>query len=150
MPSDEQIIQEAVRLVNEGLEVTMLVKGSSMLPFILGGLDSVALTKPGKVHEGDVVLARIGGSRYVLHRVMEVTPDRVELMGDGNIRGREICRPEDLLARAVAVVGTDGHRRQLDTPGAMRKARLWRKLLPIRRWILAVYRRTYLRNKHIQ
>lgn len=150
MPSDEQIIQEAVRLVNEGLEVTMLVKGSSMLPFILGGLDSVALTKPGNVHEGDVVLARIGGSRYVLHRVMEVTPDRVELMGDGNIRGREICRPEDLLARAVAVIGTDGHRRQLDTPGAMRKARLWRKLLPIRRWILAVYRRTYLRNKHIQ
>ena len=150
MPSDEQIIQEAVRLVNEGLEVTMLVKGSSMLPFILGGLESVALTKPGHVHEGDVVLARIGGSRYVLHRVMEVTPERVELMGDGNIRGRETCRPEDILARAMAVVGTDGHRRPLDTPRAMRRARLWRKLLPIRRWILAVYRRTYLRNKHIQ
>lgn len=148
--SDEEIIRNAVRLVNEGLAVTMLVKGRSMLPFILGGLESAVLTRPGKVREGDVVLARINGCRYVLHRVMSVAPDRIVLMGDGNIRGQEICRPEDVLARVDEVVGEDGRHRRLDTPQQRRRARLWRRLLPVRRWILAVYRRTIIRNKKIQ
>ena len=148
--SDEQIIRDAVSLVDEGLAVTMLVKGRSMLPFILGGRESVVLTRPGEIRPGDVVLARIDGRRYVLHRVMEVSPERVELMGDGNIAGREVCRPEDVLARADEVVGADGRHRRLDTPKQRRRARLWRRLLPVRRWILAVYKRTIIRNLDIQ
>lgn len=148
--SDEQIITDAVRLVDEGLAVTMLVKGHSMLPFILGGLESVVLTKPGTVKPGDVVLARLAEGRYVLHRVMEVSPGRIELMGDGNLYGREVCRPQDVLARADEVVGEDGRHRRLDSPKMQRRARLWRRLLPVRRWILAVYRRTIIRNKKIQ
>lgn len=148
--TDEQIITDAVRLVQEGLAVTMLVKGHSMLPFILGGLESVVLTKPGTVRPGDVVLARLGDGHFVLHRVMEVSPERVELMGDGNLYGREVCRPQDVLARADEVVGEDGKHRRLDTPKMQRRARLWRRLLPVRRWILAVYRRTLIRNKKVQ
>lgn len=148
--SDRQIIEDAVKLVNEGLAVTMLVKGRSMLPFIFGGLDSAVLTRPGEVREGDVVLARVGEGHYVLHRVMEVSDSRVVLMGDGNIRGQEACRPEDVLARVDEVVGQDGKHRRLDTPKMKRRARLWRRLLPVRRWILAVYKRTIIRNKAIQ
>ena len=148
--SDEQIITDAVRLVDEGLAVTMLVKGHSMLPFILGGLESVVLTKPGTVKPGDVVLARLAEGRYVLHRVMEVSPERIELMGDGNLYGREVCRPQDVLARADEVVGEDGRHRRLNSPKMQRRARLWRRLLPVRRWILAVYKRTIIRNKIIQ
>ena len=92
--SDEQIIGDAIRLVSEGMAVTMLVKGRSMLPFILGGRESAVLTQPGEIKTGDVVLARIDGRRYVLHRVMEVSDDRVVLMGDGHIRGQEVCRPD--------------------------------------------------------
>ena len=148
--SDEQIIREAVRLVDEGLAVTMLVKGRSMLPFILGGQESAVLTKPGDIRPGDVVLARIDGCRYVLHRVMEVSADKVVLMGDGNIRGQEICRPSDVLARADEIVGADGRHRRLDTPKARRQARVWRRLLPLRRYLLAIYKRTILRNIKIQ
>ena len=148
--SDEQIITDAVRLVDEGLAVTMLVKGHSMLPFILGGLESVVLTKPGTVKPGDVVLARLGNGHFVLHRVMEVSPERIVLMGDGNLRGREACRPQDVLARADEVVGEDGRHRRLDSPKMLRRARTWRRLLPVRRWILAVYKRTIIRNKTIQ
>ena len=148
--SDEQIIREAVRLVDEGLAVTMLVKGRSMLPFILGGQESAVLTQPGDIRPGDVVLARIDGCRYVLHRVMEVSADKVVLMGDGNIRGQEICRPSDVLARADEIVGADGRHRRLDTPKARRQARVWRRLLPLRRYLLAIYKRTILRNIKIQ
>ena len=54
--SDEQIIREAVRLVDEGLAVTMLVKGRSMLPFILGGQESAVLTQPGDIRPGDQIM----------------------------------------------------------------------------------------------
>ena len=148
--TDEQIIGEAVRLVGEGLAVKLLVKGRSMLPFIKGGLDSVVLTAPGEILPGDVVLARIDGKRYVLHRVMEVADGRVELMGDGNLAGREVCRPEDVLARADEVVGPDGRHRRLDSPKMKRRARRWRRLLPVRRWLLAIYKRTVIRNVVIQ
>ncbi|MBQ2599343.1 MAG: S24/S26 family peptidase [Bacteroidales bacterium] len=148
--SDDQIIGDAIRLVQEGMAVTMLVKGRSMLPFILGGQESAVLTLPGEIKTGDVVLARIDGRRYVLHRVMEVSADRVVLMGDGNIRGQEVCRPEDVLARADEVVGADGKHRRLDTPRQKRRARIWRRLLPVRRWLLAIYKRTIIRGIPIQ
>ena len=41
--TDEQIIQEAVRLVADGVSVTFPVKGHSMIPFIIGGRESVVL-----------------------------------------------------------------------------------------------------------
>ena len=148
--SDDQIIGDAVRLVQEGMAVTMLVKGRSMLPFILGGQESAVLTQPGEIKTGDVVLARIDDRRYVLHRVMDVSADRVVLMGDGNIRGQEVCRPEDLLAPADEIVGADGKHRRLDTPRQKRRARIWRRLLPVRRWLLAIYKRTIIRGIPIQ
>ena len=148
--SDDQIIGDAVRLVQEGMAVTMLVKGRSMLPFILGGQESAVLTQPGEIKTGDVVLARIDDRRYVLHRVLEVSADRVVLMGDGNIRGQEVCRPEDVLARADEVVGADGKHRRLDTPRQKRRARIWRRLLPVRRWLLAIYKRIIIRGIPIQ
>ena len=148
--SDDQIIGDAIRLVQEGMAVTMLVKGRSMLPFILGGQESAVLTQPGEIKTGDVVLARIDDRRYVLHRVMEVSADRVVLMGDGNIRGQEVCRPEDVLARADEVVGADGKHRRIDTPRQKRRASIWRRLLPVRRWLLAIYKRTIIRGIPIQ
>lgn len=148
--SDEQILADAVRFVNEGMAVTLLVKGRSMLPFIHGGTDSVVLTRPGQIRRGDVVLARIDGRRFVLHRVMEVSDTQVELMGDGNLLGRERCRPEDVLARADEVVKGDGRHLRLDTPRQRRAARLWRRLLPVRRYLLFIYRHTIIRNKNIQ
>ena len=148
--SDEQIIGDAVKLVNEGFAVTMQVKGRSMLPFILGGCESAVLTRPGQVRPGDVVLARIDGRRYVLHRVLEISDERVVLMGDGNLRGQEVCHPEDILARTDEIVAADGTHRRLDSAKARRRARLWRRLLPIRRWLLAIYKRTIIRNIPIQ
>jgi hypothetical protein len=43
---DSAIIAEAIRLVSDGVSVTFPVNGRSMLPFIVGGRDSVVLEKP--------------------------------------------------------------------------------------------------------
>ena len=44
--SDDEIIEEAIRLVEDGVSVTLPVDGRSMLPFIIGGRESVILQKP--------------------------------------------------------------------------------------------------------
>ncbi len=146
--SDHEIIQNAIRLVNEGMQVTFPVKGYSMLPFIIGSRDSVDLVKPVQPKVGDVVLAWVEGCRYVIHRIIRIEGDQVTLMGDGNIAGVEHCTVKDVAAIAVNVVTPKGTHHPLYSPWRVRASRLWWRLLPVRRWILAVYRRTYLKFKH--
>lgn len=141
--TDELIIQEAVRLVQDGVSVTFPVKGRSMLPFIFGGRESVILQKPGSLQRGQVVLAQVGPDRYVVHRIVKIEPDRITLMGDGNICGTESCTPSNVLAIATHVVDEKGKRRTLESKGQMFKARVWYVIRPLRRIILAVLRRTY-------
>lgn len=140
--TDGQIIKEAVRLVADGVSVTFPVKGRSMIPFIVGGRESVVLQKPDDLKVGHVVLAEIAPEHYVVHRIIRIGPDdRITLMGDGNIRGTESCRREHVLARATHVVDAQGQRRTLESKGQIFKARVWYRIRPFRRIILAVLRR---------
>ena len=98
MITDERILEEAIRLVDDGVSVTLPVNGQSMLPFIIGGKESVILTKPLHVQVGDIVLAWVEGCRYVVHRIICIDGEHVTLMGDGNIVGVEHCTTDDVKA----------------------------------------------------
>lgn len=139
--TDTEIINEVERLINSGLSITLPVRGNSMVPFIAGGRDSVILEKPRLPKRGDVVLARLDGGRYVLHRIIRVDGERVTLMGDGNITGVEECTATDIKARTTHVVGPDGKKRDLYTLWRRMASRLWSGLCPVRTQILAIYRR---------
>ena len=136
--TDEVIIKEAARLVADGVSVTFPVKGRSMLPFIIGGRESVILQQPDDLKVGHVILAQVGPNRYVVHRIIRIGQDgQITLMGDGNIRGTESCTPDHVMARATHVVSSKGKRRPLESRWAMFKARVWYHIRPLRRYILA-------------
>ena len=140
--NDNEIIEEAVRLAREGVRVTFPVKGQSMLPFIIGGKESVILRGPGGlVDVGDVVLAWVDGNRYVVHRIIRIDGNRVTLMGDGNVACTEHCMLNDIKARVTHVVSADNKERDLHNRWRMLAARLWYWLRPIRRYLLAIYKR---------
>ena len=128
-------------MVDDGVSVTFPVKGTSMLPFIIGGKESVILQKASKINAGDVVLAWVDGCRYVVHRVISIAGEQVVLMGDGNIVGVEHCSLNDVKALATHVVSRKGRKRDLYAPWRQRASRLWWHLRPIRRYVLAIYRR---------
>ena len=131
--TNEVLLEEAAALMKEGREVTLTPLGSSMLPFIRGGKDAVRLRKNPSVAVGDIILVRLPG-RYVLHRLIRMEGNRLTLMGDGNIAGTESCTTDDVLGTVTAIL-----RGQKEIkPG---DGRLWRRLLPVRRYILAIYRR---------
>lgn len=122
----------------EGKDVEMTPKGFSMLPFIKGDRDSVVLTRPARPLEvGDIVLARVG-QRYIMHRVFSVEGENLTLMGDGNIAGTENCSSSDVIGLVREIHKESG---KVVLPG---KAAFWRRLLPFRRYILAIYKRVIL------
>ena len=139
--SDDTIIEEAIRLVGEGVCVTLPVNGHSMLPFIIGGQESVILQKPVQSKNGDVVLAWVNDGRYVVHRIIAIEGDAVTLMGDGNLSGTEHCALKDVKAKVTHVVGADEKPHDLYCRWRRVAARLWWHLRPVRRYLLAIYRR---------
>ncbi len=139
--TDAVMIEEAIRLVDEGVSVTLPVKGWSMLPFIIGGRESVILQKPVSPKVGDVVLAWADGCRYVVHRIICIEGDRVTLMGDGNLVGTERCTLSDIKATVSHVVDANDRPHEIDNWWRQQAAKLWFWLRPVRRYILAIYRR---------
>ena len=139
--NDNGFIEEALRLVQKGVTVTFPVTGQSMLPFIIGGKESVILHAPGLTAVGDVVLAWVDGNRYVVHRIIKLDYDRVTLMGDGNVAVTEHCRLNDIKARVTHVVDAKDKTHYLYNRWRMLGAKVWYWLRPIRRYLLAIYRR---------
>ena len=131
---NEVLLEEAGKLLDEGRDVTFTPLGSSMLPFIHGGKDSVTLRKMPSAQVGDIVLVRLPG-RYVLHRIIALEGEKVTLMGDGNLVGTENCTRGDIMGTVTAI--QKGKNRTVK-PG---NGRFWRTLKPFRRYILAIYRR---------
>ena len=128
-------------MIAEGKEVILKVKGNSMLPFIRHDFDSVLLTKPGDLKVGDIILAYTTAEKYVLHRIWDIRGEQITLMGDGNLRGTEHCERSQVAGLVKAIVlGDTGERVDPYSPSMVRKARMWRKLLPYRVYLLKVYR----------
>ena len=126
--------------LREGKSVVIPVKGYSMLPFIRDGRDSVELRGKVELEVGDIALARLGNGHFVLHRIWEIDGERVILMGDGNISGKEVCSRGDIIGVASKIFRG---KKVIDCTSAayVRNVKIWRRLLPIRRYILAIYRR---------
>ena len=139
--SGEFIISEALRLVGEGRDVIFPVKGCSMLPFIIGGKESAVFSPVKKIKKGRVVLAYTSGGNYVVHRIIKIKDDDVTLMGDGNLKGCEYCKLSDIKAEVNYVIGQNGKKRCLNTFWRLAAAFFWRILRPVRRYLLAIYRR---------
>lgn len=133
------ILTQVRQLIEEGHTATITVKGFSMRPFLENCRDKVTLAPCGDLKVGDAVLAEISRGRFVLHRIIRIEGDGLTLMGDGNLRGTEQCRRQDVAGIVVSYI-----RCGRTIPASSRRLRfgirVWRALLPIRRYLLFVYR----------
>lgn len=131
---NEILLGEVAAVLREGREAIIMPTGNSMLPFIHSGRDRVVLSARPEVAVGDIVLVRIG-EHYILHRIIAVSGDALTLMGDGNLVGTEHCTVADVLGTVTEIIRPSGRH---ILPG---KGRLWCALKPVRRYLLAIYRR---------
>ena len=125
-----RFLPEVIALANEGHDVTIPLRGFSMRPFLEDGRDLAILTKidrPLKV--GDIVLAELSPGRYALHRIFRLNKTHVQMLGDGNLTPDPIIRHED------------GKKFQ-------RYSKVWMRVRPVRRWLLAIWRRLPMRVRN--
>lgn len=134
------LLPEVEKLLGEGIKVTMRVKGDSMLPFIRGERDSVELQKPRMLRKKSIALARLSDGTYVIHRIIELSGDEVVLMGDGNLLKTEHCRQADIVGEVTQIL-RNGTFVKCSCWVERVKASVWMMFLPMRRYLLAIYRR---------
>ena len=138
-------LPEIVKLMEEGHTVTLRLRGYSMRPFLEDNRDKALLSKAINTQLGDVVLAETSPKHFVLHRVVKINGDNVTLRGDGNL-GTEQCKLSDIKGFAIGFYRKG--REKMDKTNGLKwrtYSFLWCTLLPIRRYLLAFYRRIWLR-----
>ena len=148
---NEILIPRIAQFIAEGHTTTFRVKGRSMRAFLEDGRDQVVLAPfdAAGLRRGDVVLAEVSPRCYVLHRIIAREGERLTLRGDGNLRGCETCRVDDVLGLAVGFVRKG--RSKVDRTSGLKwrfYSALWPQNFLARRIALALYRYIYLPLTH--
>ena len=88
-----QYVSMLRELVREGREVSMLITGSSMSPFLLSHKDTICFKAPWRpLRRGDMVFYERPGGQFVMHRICRVGKDGLYIVGDAQ---HEIEGPVD-------------------------------------------------------
>lgn len=139
--SNRELIPEIIKMLNDGHTVTLRLRGYSMRPFLEDGRDKALLKRPGMIKVGEPVLAEISNGLFVLHRIIRIEGDNVTLLGDGNLTP-EHCKTCDIKGQVIGfyrkgrdkIDRTDGWKWRI-------YSLLWTNIRPLRRYLLAIYRR---------
>ncbi len=142
-------------MLKEGQDVTINVRGASMLPFLSESRsDQVILegaeagTPDGrervKVNVNDIVLFRLG-DRYFLHRILKINDnDIAEIQGDGILNAKEHCHRDQILARVSTIIRSGKYAINTKSSTYRRNVRIWMILKPLRRPMLWLWKRLVL------
>ena len=86
-------------LVEEGREVSLLVSGSSMSPFLAHQRDYIYLKKPDHdFRKGDMVFYQRKSGQYIMHRIWKVKPDGYYIVGDAQTQIEGPVEREQIFA----------------------------------------------------
>lgn len=133
------LLQQVREVIQAGHTATIPVKGYSMRPFLEHERDKVVLARIDTPQVGDAVLAEIQKDVYVLHRIIDIRGERITLMGDGNLKGVEHCTTDNLVGIVTHYLH-NGKEIPASDPQLCRRIRLWKRLLPVRRYLLYIYK----------
>ena len=128
-------------LVEEGHEVSLLISGSSMAPFLVHHRDTIFFKAPDReLKPGDMVFYQRSRGQYVMHRIRFVKADGYYLIGDGQqITEGPIAR-EQIFALVTAVK----RKGKVIRPGDFWWeffARVWLRVIPLRGIVSRLYAR---------
>lgn len=139
---NEILLPEVARLIEQGHTVTLTVRGNSMNPFLMDRRDRVVLGgfTDKDLQPGAAILARDTTGRIIFHRIIRRTGHTLILQGDGNIRQTEETTVGLVMGVMTAAIRKD-KTYPADGKAWKRYSRWWIRLTPVRRYLLAIFRR---------
>ena len=91
-------------MVEQGLEVSMTISGTSMEPFLPHNRDKIYFRKPdGTIKKGDLVFYQRESGAYVMHRVMKVKRQQYYMAGDHQTFLEGPIEKKQIFAKVVSV-----------------------------------------------
>ena len=150
MNNGEFYLADAIEAIDEvlasGGEFRLYPKGTSMLPLLKEGRDSVTLTAPPRrLQKYDIIFYQRDNGQYVLHRVVRVG-DTYTCMGDHQYAPERGIRRDQIIAVCSSFV-----RKGKSIPSNSKRWRiyaiLWHYSRPVRRvlngargWIARIFK----------
>ena len=102
-----EMVEMIKEVVSTDGEFRLYPRGTSMLPLIVEGKDSVILARPSLLCVGDIVLYKRENGQYVLHRIVKMKGDNLFLCGDNQTDIETGITTNDVIAKAIAVYKGD-------------------------------------------
>ena len=136
-------LEDAMPLIKEALaqgqEALFSPSGTSMLPTLMEGRDTVVLVAPPtRLRKYDIALYRRENGQYVLHRVVNVK-DTYTFAGDNCLQYDKGIAPAQVIAYCTAYI-REGERKALASFSCRMRARILHHLRPLRRVARGVLR----------
>lgn len=91
-------------LTEEGREVSMLIAGSSMSPFLIHERDMIYFKKPDReLKKGDMVFFQRRSGQFIMHRIWKVRPEGYYIVGDAQTQIEGPVERDQIFARITKV-----------------------------------------------
>lgn len=94
-------------VINKDGEFRLYPKGTSMLPLIVQGEDSVVLVKPSLLLVGDIILYKRKNGGFVLHRIIKINGNDLVICGDNQTSLEYGITKDDVIAKVSAIYKKD-------------------------------------------
>lgn len=126
-------------LTEEGKEVSLIISGSSMSPFLIHQRDYIYFKKPDReLKKGDMVFYQRDSGQFVMHRIWKVRPDGYYIVGDAQTVIEGPVRRNQIFALITKVQ----RKGKWLEPGDFWWEffeHIWIHMIPIRRKIIKIY-----------
>jgi len=91
-------------LTEEGREVSMLIAGSSMSPFLIHERDMIYFKKSDReLKKGDMVFFQRRSGQFIMHRIWKVRPEGYYIVGDAQTQIEGPVERDQIFARITKV-----------------------------------------------
>lgn len=135
----QEYVSMLKELVEEGHQVSLLISGSSMAPFLIHHRDTIYFKQPDReLKAGDMVFYQRRNGKYVMHRIRRIRPEGFYMIGDAQMEIEGPLQREQIFGLVTAVV----RKGKLVRPGDFWWeffARVWLRIIPLRGLICRIY-----------
>lgn len=139
-------LKEIYPVIKEKLEaggtVELPITGTSMLPLLVQGRDTVVITKKGEYKNGDIIFYRRDDGHFVLHRIVGEDESGFVLCGDNQwVLERGITKRHII----GAVININRKGKAIDVNDSREYAaysKFWQSILPHRKYPVKVLSKT--------
>ena len=128
-------------LVQQQKEVSLVVTGNSMAPFLIHQRDTICFKKPESPFKvGDIVFYQRTNGKFVMHRIYKVKSDELYMIGDAQRMVEGPIKKSQVFA-VVTKVKRNG--KWLTSDSFLWKffACFWIRIVPLRRIVFRLYTR---------